>query len=96
MKYGGRVVEQRYCQVGYGGPGYRGDDTYFSIQFGDVVIGYSDGYYDRDRRWHRWRTSNERNWYRRHHRNSYHDIERSRDRDRNRRDWRDGRRDHWR
>ena len=105
--YGGRVVEQQYCTGGddyYGGddryqgdygPAYGNGDASFSIRFGNVVFGYSDGYYDRDRRWHRWRNHNERNWYRQHHRTSYYHMDRARDRDRYRRDWRDGRRDDW-
>ena len=102
--YGGRVVPQEYCvrdyydDNGYGRPGYGydRDDTYVSIQLGNIVFGYSDGYYDRSRRWHRWRNDRERNWYRQHRRSSYHHMNRDRDRDRNRRDWREGRRGDWR
>jgi hypothetical protein len=104
--YGGRVVQQEYCQAGYYGDdrggyydrGYdRGDgDTSFSIQFGNVVFAYSDGYYDRSRRWHSWRNDRERNWYRQHRRSSYYETTRDRDRHRGRRDWRDGRRNDWR
>jgi hypothetical protein len=36
----------------------------FSFRMGDVAIGYSDGYYDRDRRWHTWRNAREHRWYR--------------------------------
>ena len=68
----------------------------FSINLGDVVIGYSDGYYDRSRRWHRWRNDDERNWYRQNRRAAYFDMIRDRDNDRHRRDWRDGRRQDWR
>jgi len=25
-----------------------------TFDFGNVTLGYSDGYYDRDHRWHRW------------------------------------------
>jgi hypothetical protein len=92
--YGGRVVQQRYCRSGR--PAYRSDGPSFSIQLGNVVIAYSDGYYDRDRRWHRWRNDGERNWYRQNHRASYYQTTRDRDRDRKRRDWRDGRRNDWR
>lgn len=106
--YGGRVVQQEYCRGDYyddrgrygddrGDYGRRGGgDASFSIQFGNVVFGYSDGYYDRDRRWHGWRSDAERNWYRQHRRSSYHHMNRDRDRDRNRRDWREGRRGDWR
>ncbi|MEI9888207.1 MAG: hypothetical protein WDN08_17260 [Rhizomicrobium sp.] len=63
----------------------------FSITLGDVVFGYSDGYYDKNRRWHRWRNSQERRWYQSNHRNSFYNLQRDRDTDRNRRDWRNGR-----
>jgi hypothetical protein len=105
-KYGGRTVPQDYCRGGYYGdrgdyrgdygPAYDNDNTTFSIQLGNIVFAYSDGYYDRSRRWHRWRNDRERNWYRQHRRTSYHETTRDRDRDRNRRDWRDGRRNDWR
>ncbi len=106
-KYGGRTVEQQYCQGDYYGgrnnyqgyndygPTYGNGDSSFSFQFGNVVIAYSDGYYDRDRGWHRWRNNRERNWYRENHRASYYHMNRDRDRDRHRRDWRDGRRNDW-
>lgn len=100
--YGGRVVEQGYCQADYYGRGYDRRSDYgrdgpqFSIQLGDIVIAYSDGYYDRHRRWHRWQNDRQRNWYRQNRRTSYYETTRDRDRDRNRRDWRDGRRDDWR
>jgi hypothetical protein len=100
-KYGGRVVPVEYCGRGYYGDrgydrGYDDGDAYFSIQLGNIVFAYSDGYYDRDRRWHRWRSDRERNWYRQHRRAYYYGYPRSRDRHRARRDWRDGRRDDWR
>jgi hypothetical protein len=98
-KYGGRVVQQEYCVGGYyyGRPGYNDrDDTFFSIQLGNIVFAYSDGYYDRNRRWHRWRNERERNWYRQHRRTSYYNTTRDRDRDRGRREWREGRRNNWR
>ena len=70
--------------------------TDFSISLGHVVFGYSDGYYDNNRRWHRWRHNDERNWYRQNRRASYYHMNHSRDRDHNRRDWRNGRRNDWR
>jgi hypothetical protein len=93
-RYGGRVVSQRFCD----GRGSYYRNNYrpgFAIQIGDIVFAYSDGYYDRHRRWHRWRNDDERNYYRRHQGTRYYDYSRDRDRDRNRRDWRDGRRDRW-
>lgn len=94
-KYGGRIVAQRYCG-GFGYGSQRPSGTSFSIILGDVVIAYSDGYYDRNRRWHGWRNNNERNWYQQNHRDSYHGIRHDRDNDRKRRDWRDGKRKDWR
>lgn len=101
QRYGGRVVPQEYCQRGY--PGYRNDyfpgrndGGSFSISLGGVMFAYTDGYYDRNRRWHGWRNSAEREWYRQNRRDTYYNMRRARDRDRNRRDWRDGRRDDWR
>jgi hypothetical protein len=101
---GGRVVDQQYCQ-GYGYDSQydnrsryddrSGNGGSFSITLGNVVIGYSDGYYDRDRRWHGWRNDNERNWYQQNHRDSYYQQGHDDDRDQNRRDWRDGRRQDW-
>ena len=52
-------------------------------------------YYDRYRRWHRWRDDNQRNWYRKNHNRRYHHFRRDDDRDNRRRDWRNGRRDRW-
>lgn len=72
------------------------DRVDFSIQLGNVVIAYEDGYYDRDRRWHKWRNSAERNWYRQNRRDAYFAMRRDRDRDRYRRDWWEGRRSDWR
>lgn len=80
---------QRSDWRGGGGPD-------FAIVLGNVVFAYSDGYYDRDRRWHPWRSDAEREWYRRNNSRSYYDIRRDRDNDRRRRDWRERRRDDWR
>lgn len=101
LRYGGRLVSQGYCGRGYYGrgnygPAYQDGNASFSIQFGNVVIGYSDGYYDGNRRWHRWRNDRERSWYQQNRRTSYYHTTRDRDRDRKRRDWRNGRRNDWR
>jgi hypothetical protein len=72
------------------------DDVDFSISLGEAVFGYSDGYYDNRRRWHDWRSDDERRWYERNRRPTYYEMGRYQDRDRYRRDWRDGRRDDWR
>ena len=70
----------------------------FSISFntGNVAFAYTDGYYDSNRKWHRWRSDRERQWYQKNHRNKYHAMRRDRDRDRDNRwrNWdRDNRRD---
>lgn len=70
--------------------------TNFSVSLGHVQFGYSDGYYDNGRRWHRWRNDRERNWYQQNYRQSYYHMRRDHDRDRNRRNWRDGHRNDWR
>ena len=52
-----------------------------SVQFnaGDVAFGYRDGYYDRDRRWHRWDNDDDYYYYRRHYGRYYHDYDHDRD-----------------
>jgi hypothetical protein len=73
-RYGGEVVPRRYCYR----YGHYDDDYYgrgrvsIGIDFGDIWIGYSDGYYDRHRRWHRWRSHHDRDRFRRHHPRRYH------------------------
>lgn len=74
----------------------QGGGISFSITLGNVGIAYSDGYYDQNRRWHRWRNNQERNWYRQNHRDSYFPMSHTRDRDRDRSDWRKGKRRDWR
>jgi len=68
----------------------------FSITLGNAVFGYTDGYYDRNRRWHRWRNAQERRWYQANHRDSFYNLRHDRDRDDNRRNWRNGRSQDWR
>ena len=36
----------------------------FSFNFGTVAVGYSDGYWDNNHRWHRWRNNQEQSRYR--------------------------------
>ena len=106
-RYGGRVVPQNYCYRGgyydsrynddYYDDGYdrsyrrRGPGITFEIAIGDIILGYDDGYYDRYRRWHRWRNDNERSWFRRNHSGKWRGgRHRGDDRDwRDRRRWRD-------
>jgi len=80
----------------YGRSRYRDDgDVTFSIGIGNIVFAYSDGYYDRHRRWHHWRDHRQRDWYRRHYGRRYHGYRRDDERDHRRRDWWRGRRDRW-
>ncbi len=53
----------------------------FSFRVGNVAMAYTDGYYDRGHRWHAWRGTRERDWYRVHYRNSYRAMRHDRDRD---------------
>jgi hypothetical protein len=53
----------------------------FSFRLGDVGVAYNDGYYDQSHRWHAWRHSRERNWYRAHYRNQYRGYRHDRDHD---------------
>jgi len=55
--------------------------THFSFSIGNVAMGYNDGYYDRNRRWHAWRNAQERNWYRAHYSRNFRSMRRDDDRD---------------
>jgi hypothetical protein len=44
-----------------------------TIGFGDVAMGYRDGYTGNDHNWHRWQHRNDYVSYRSHHRGQYHD-----------------------
>jgi len=47
-------------------------DTFsFSFDAGNVAFAYSDGYWDRDRKWHKWRNSREAREYRNRHGGNY-------------------------
>jgi len=48
-------------------------NTSVSIGFGDVALGYRDGYMDSDQHWHRWHHRNDYRDYRRDHADSYRD-----------------------
>ena len=43
----------------------------FSFRVGNVAMGFNDGYYDRDHRWHHWRSAREHRWYRANYSNYY-------------------------
>lgn len=53
----------------------------FSFDTGNIFMGYRDGYYDRDRRWHRWRNAREAREFRMRYRDRYRDRYGWRDRD---------------
>lgn len=44
-----------------------------TLDFGDVAIGYRDGYYDSHHHWHHWRHDNDWQAYRDAHPDHYHD-----------------------
>lgn len=46
----------------------------FSIRLGNAAFGYSDGYWDRDHRWHRWRNAAEHRYYREHYADHYYKV----------------------
>ncbi len=77
-------------------PAQARDRVDFSISLGNVVLGYEDGYYDRERRWHRWENRQHRNWYSQNRRDAYFHMRRDRDRDQYRRGWWQGQRSDWR
>ena len=91
----GRRDDWRYNSYNGGYGGYGGGSD-FAIVLGNVVFAYNDGYFDNRRRWHTWRSDEEREWYRRHYSRTYYDYRRDRDEDRWRRDWREGRGNDWR
>ena len=45
-----------------------------SINFGEVSVGYRDGYYDHHHRWHRWHHDNDWQSYRDAHPDNYRDY----------------------
>jgi len=60
----------------------------FSVSLGNAAFGYSDGYWDRDHRWHAWRNRQESQYFRDHYGEHY--VASRHDRDRKDRDkgWR--------
>jgi hypothetical protein len=50
-----------------------------SVDFGDVAIGYRDGYYDSGHHWHHWRHAHDYRDYGRAHPENYHDYGHGRD-----------------
>jgi hypothetical protein len=47
--------------------------TGVTFSFGDVAYGYQDGYWDNNRRWHKWRNRHEHDSYRDQYRDNYRD-----------------------
>jgi hypothetical protein len=43
-----------------------------NFDFGNVALGYSDGYYDHDHHWHRWAHRGDGDRWRHDHRDMYH------------------------
>jgi len=65
---------------------YHGRDNYgdrangtIAVQFGDVSMGYRDGYWDNNHGWHRWNGDNDYQLYRSEHANTYRDYNHDRD-----------------
>jgi hypothetical protein len=52
-----------------------------SINAGDVMFAYRDGYWDRGHRWHPWRDPDDWRWYRARYRDHYYDWRHDRDPD---------------
>ena len=57
------------------------DNGSASVNFGSVAFGYSDGYWDNERRWHQWNNDRERQSYRDYQGNHYYDWSHDRDGD---------------
>jgi len=50
-----------------------------SVGFGNIAIGYRDGYWDNGHRWHRWHNEREHRNYRSHYSTGYSDWNHDRD-----------------
>ncbi len=61
----------------------------FSVRLGNAAFGYSDGYWDREHRWHRWRNAAEHRYYREHYAEHYYKVRHDNDRRHN--GWREER-----
>lgn len=48
-----------------------------NLDFGNVAVGYQDGYWDNNHRWHQWRDANEMYRYRTKHRHNYNNWKRT-------------------
>jgi hypothetical protein len=56
-----------------------GNDGVVTVSFSDVSMGYRDGYWDNERRWHRWNNDGDTRMYRFQHANTYRDYNHDRD-----------------
>jgi|SRR3954462_7799983 hypothetical protein len=63
----------------------------FSVSLGNAAYGYSDGYWDRDHRWHAWRNRDEARYFRDHYGEHYVDARHDRDRRDRLQGWRNDR-----
>jgi hypothetical protein len=52
-------------------PAVAGEAFSFSFNTGDVAFAYSDGYWDHNRKWHKWRSAREAREYRARYSNNY-------------------------
>src|SRR5437773_1636326 len=64
------------------------DDSYYgrdrasstvAVQFGDISMGYRDGYWDNGHRWHHWRHRHDYRGYRDQNGSNYHDMNHDRE-----------------
>ena len=63
----------------------------FSISLGNAAFGFSDGYWDRDHRWHAWRNRDESRYFRTHYPEHYYSYRHDHDRRDRRQGWREER-----
>jgi len=63
----------------------------FRITLGNAAFGYSDGYWDRDRHWHKWRNREEARYFRDHFHDHYYAVRHDRDRRDHDQGWRNDR-----
>ena len=63
----------------------------FSITLGNAAFGYSDGYWDRDHRFHAWRNKEESEYFRNHYGEHYAAVRHDKDRKDRDKGWRNER-----
>lgn len=66
--------------VGSSLPVVAADTFSFRFNTGDVAFAYSDGYWDKNRRWHKWRNAREAREYRNRYAHNYYNHRHDRDR----------------